>query len=218
MDIGIIGCGPLGYALGDMWAQQGHRICFSYSRHPAKLAAIAEIVGSNARIGDPTEAARFGEVVVLAIPWNLIASVLSQVRPFLAGKTLLSCVLPWNADRSGLVLGATTSAAEQIAVLASDAYVVEALPILADALTASSRRFGTEPPTLFYCGDHPGAKANVVELWEESDVELIDAGPLWSARFLEPTAALLWHMGVGLGAGTDIALKLLHRRAIGERK
>ena len=55
------------------------------------------------------------------------------------------------------------------------------------------------------------AKAKVVELWEGADAELVDAGPLWSARFLEPPTALLWHLGVGLGTGTDIALKLLRR-------
>ncbi len=217
MDIGIIGSGPLGIGWGEIWACQGHRICLSYSRQPAKLTALARSIGSSARAGTPLEAAQFGTVVLLAVPWNLTAAVLAQVHPALDGKTLLSCVVPWNADRSGLMLGTTTSAAEQIAVLSGRAQVVEALPLLAEALPVSAHRFGSRLPTLFYCGDHMGAKARVVELLEGAEMDLIDAGPLWSARFLEPMAALLWHLGVGLGAGTDLAVKLLRRNAEKDR-
>jgi predicted dinucleotide-binding enzyme len=211
MDIGIIGCGPMGLAMADLWAQHGHQICLSYSRHPAKLAALAQVIGPSAWVGTPMDAARFGEVVALAVPWSLTEAVLTEVRPFLTGKTLLSCVVPWDAGRSGLILGTSTSAAEQIAGMIWRSQVVEMLPILADGLAAPAGHFGSDSPTLLYCGDHIGAKASVVELWEGIDVELIDAGPLWSARFLEPATALLWHLGVGLGTGTDIALKLLRR-------
>jgi predicted dinucleotide-binding enzyme len=211
MNIGIIGCGPMGLAMADLWAHHGHQVCLSYSRHPAKLAALARIIGPSARVGSPMEAAQFGQVVALAVPWSLSEAVLAQVRPFLTGKTLLSCVVPWDAGRSGLVVGTSTSAAEQIAALIPEAHVVEVLPVLADGLAVPTGHFGCDSPTLLYCGDHIGAKAKVVELWEGIDVELVDAGPLWSARFLEPATALLWHLGVGLGTGTDIALKLLRR-------
>jgi 8-hydroxy-5-deazaflavin:NADPH oxidoreductase len=66
MNIGIIGAGNMGSALGKIWAQKGHKLMFSYSRDPAKLEKIAQSIGSNAHVGTPTEAVQFADVVLLS--------------------------------------------------------------------------------------------------------------------------------------------------------
>ena len=71
MHIGIIGSGNVGKALGQNWLKHGHMVLFSYSREIEKLGSYARSLGSNASVGTPAEAARFGEVVVLATPWPL---------------------------------------------------------------------------------------------------------------------------------------------------
>jgi predicted dinucleotide-binding enzyme len=211
VNIGIIGAGNLGFSLGSLWAEKGHQVCFSYSRSPAKLEATVAAAGINATLCTPQTAAQFGQVVLLAIHWPQVPLVVSEVRPYLAGKPLLTCVVPWNLNRNGLRVGTDSSAAEEIARLAPAAHVVEALPLLAEGLYAPSRLFGSEKATLFYCGNNTAAKETVALLLEELDVQPLDAGDLTSARYLEPAAALLWHLATGKGEGTDIALKLLRR-------
>jgi predicted dinucleotide-binding enzyme len=220
MNIGVVGSGKVGVGWGEIWARHGHAVCFSYSRDPETLDAAARAAGPNATICCPEEAAQFGDIVLLALPWALAPSVVMALRETLEGKTLLTCVVPWRAGQPGLSLGPGTSApsapsaAEEIARLAPGAHVVEALPLLADLLSAPTRRFGptgADRPTVFYCGDEAGAKADVAALLEEADCEAVDAGLLTSARYLEPTAALLFHLALEQGEGTEIALKLLRR-------
>ena len=130
MDIGVIGSGRMGGGMGAIWAGKGHRVCFSHSRDPERLASIAVAAGHGAWSGTIEEAAAFGRVVVLAVPWTLALGLLARAEPYLAGKTLITCVVPWNKDQTGLTLGTNTSAAEEIAGHAPAANVVEALLIL----------------------------------------------------------------------------------------
>jgi 8-hydroxy-5-deazaflavin:NADPH oxidoreductase len=69
MRIGIIGSGNVGSALGTIWGKNGHEIMFS-SRHPEELRSLSESIRKNAFYGLPAEAAKFGEIVVLAVPWG----------------------------------------------------------------------------------------------------------------------------------------------------
>src|SRR5262245_43847139 len=102
MKIGIVGAGNMGFGMGRIWAESGHQICMSYSRNPAKLAASVKAAGINARICTPIEAAEFGDVVLLSIHWPQVPQVVGEIQPYLAGKALLTCILPWNARRNGL--------------------------------------------------------------------------------------------------------------------
>ena len=214
MKIGIVGAGNMGFGMGSIWAEKGHQVCISYSRSQARLAATVAAAGVNATVCTPTEAAEFGEVVLLAIHWPQVPQVVREIRPFLKSKALLTCVVPWNPNCNGLAVGTNSSAAERIARLAPKAHVVETLPILAGGLYSPTRTFGSERATLFYCGEDTLAKEKVASLLDDLETEPIDAGSLTKARFLEPAAALLWHMAIGEGEGTDIALKLLRRRGM----
>lgn len=201
----------MGFGMGRIWAENGHQVCLSYSRSPAKLAATVAAAGINATLCTPVEAAQFGQVVLLAIHWPQVRQVVDELQPYLADKPLLTCVLPWNPRHNGLGLGTDNSAAEEISRLAPEAHVVEALPLLAEALYAPSRLFGSERATLFYCGNDEPAKETVASLLAELDIQPVDAGALTSARYLEPAAALLVRLARDQGAGMDIALKLLER-------
>jgi predicted dinucleotide-binding enzyme len=208
MQIGVIGSGNMGAGMGRIWAEKGHRVLLSYSRGEGKLREVARAAGPNARTGTPAEAAAFGEVVLLAVPWGAAPDALRQAGAF-RGKTLFSCVNALKPDLSGLAVGTTTSAAEEIARLAPDARVVEAIPPFAQLLAAPSRRIGGQQVTTFYCGDDGAAKAVVAGLLRELDLEPVDAGPLTSARYVEPAGMLVVQLGYGMGKGTGIGMKLL---------
>ena len=127
-------------------------------------------------------------------------------------KILIDCTNPLKPDFSELAIGHDTSAAEEIAKMAPGAKVVKAFnSVFADIYNSESRLFGSRMPTMFYCGDDDGAKSTVAKLIRETGFEPIDAGPLRSARYLEPLAMLMIQLGYGQGMGTNIALNLIRR-------
>lgn len=82
-------------------------------------------------------------------------------------------------------MGTTTSAAEEVAKLAPGARVVEGLPLFAKVLQFGITHCNGQEATVFYCGDHAGAKSVVAGLLEETAVEAIDVGSLSTARCIE---------------------------------
>ncbi len=209
MNIGIIGTGNMGSGMGKFWAKNGHKLMFSYSRSPDKLQSVAQATSPEALTGTPAEAAQFGDVVLLSVAWAAVEDAL-RAAGSLDGKILFSCVNALLPDLSGLAIGTTTSAAEEIAKLAPGARVVEAMPVFAEVLQSDSRLFGELEPSVFYCGDDQDAKAIVAQLLRETEVQPIDAGPLSNARYVEPAGFLLVQLAYAQQMG-QVALKLLQR-------
>jgi 8-hydroxy-5-deazaflavin:NADPH oxidoreductase len=209
MKIGIIGAGNMGSGLGKIWAENGHKLMFSYSRDTSKLEKIAQSVGNNATVGTPAEAVQFADVVVLSVPYGAVEDALKAAGS-LEGKILFSIVNALLPDMSGMAVGTTTSAAEEIAKLALGARVVEALPVFAEVLNSPSRRFGDQLATVFYTGDDEEAKQAVADLLREVDVEPIDAGSLKNSRYVEPAMMLLIQLAYTQQLG-QVGFKLLRR-------
>ena len=210
MNIGIIGSGNVGSGLGKLWAEKGHKLIFSFSRNPEKLKALAA-AHNNASAGSPAEAVQQSEVILLSVRWETIGEAMKAAGP-LQGKVLIDCTNPLNAELTGLAIGHTSSAAEEIAKMAAGAKVVKAFnTVFADIYHSESRLFGSRLATMFYCGDDGDAKKTVVRLIRETGFEPIDAGPLRSSRYLEPLAMLMIQLGYGQGMGTNMATSLLRR-------
>ena len=210
MNIGIIGSGNMGSGLGKIWAQKDHRVFFSFSRDTAKLKALAESV-PNASAVSPREAVQMSEAILLSVRWPDVREALKAAGP-LEGRILIDCTNPLTQDAGGLVVGHTTSAAEEIAKLARNAKVVKAFnTVFAEIYHSSSPLFGSRRATMFYCGDDDNAKKTVARLIADASFEPVDAGELKAARYLEPLAMLMIQLGYGKGMGTDIALSLILR-------
>jgi predicted dinucleotide-binding enzyme len=92
--IGIIGSGNIGGAVGLRWAEAGHEILFS-SRHPEELTGLVERAGSRTRAGFPGEAAEFGEVVLIAVPYAALPQVGRDYAPLMQGKVVIDCGNPY---------------------------------------------------------------------------------------------------------------------------
>ena len=207
MQIGIIGTGRMGSGLGRLWLAAGHVIMFG-SREPEKAAAMAANMGLNANGGAPIEAAAFGEVVVLATPWDVTEAVVRGVGS-LAGKVVIDMTNALD-EEGGAALPNGTSAAEQIATWATGARVVKAFnSIYFRVLDAPE--FAGQAASGFYCGDDAEAKATAARLIADAGFDPVDCGPLFVARHLEWLAALWIHMAFRSDMGQDFAFKLLRR-------
>ena len=205
MNIGIIGAGSLGAAMAERLGAVGHSIMFG-GGESAKLAAERHSVafGSNA------EAAAFGGVVVLAVPFQSIDYALADAQP-LQGRILWSCVNALKPDLSGLAVGFDTSAAEEVARHAPGARVVAAVPPFADAIAGRRLTYDRDlEPSVFVCGDDVGAKEIVQRLVRDLGAHPVDAGPLRSARLVEPALMLLVTIAYS-GVPRDVGLRLLER-------
>src|SRR5688572_13983275 len=94
MKIGIIGTGEIGGALARHWSAAGHQLLIS-SRHPEQLQALAKELGPNVKVGTPREAAAFGDVVMLAIPYGATPQVGRDYAAELKGKVVLDAGNPY---------------------------------------------------------------------------------------------------------------------------
>jgi 8-hydroxy-5-deazaflavin:NADPH oxidoreductase len=92
--IGIIGTGDIGGALARHWAAAGHELVIS-SRHPEQLQGLAKELGPKVRAGTPREAAAFGEVVLVSVPYHATAQVGRDYAAELKGKVVLDTGNPY---------------------------------------------------------------------------------------------------------------------------
>ena len=182
----------MGGKLGTLFARAGHDVVFSYSRSVKKLERLALEAGDNARHGTPAEAAADADIVLIAVHWNRMDDVLRQAGG-LPGRIVVTCSLPMNDADTELVVGHTSSGAEELAKKVPDAAVVAALgSVPSEVLFAVFNARDTEPPPhLLYCGDDEEAKASVAELIRDAGFEPVDVGPLRSARYIEPFTMLV---------------------------
>jgi predicted dinucleotide-binding enzyme len=99
LKIGIIGTGHIGGALATLWVGAGYEVLMS-SRHPQELQALAHTLGPRARVGTPREAAQFGEVVLISVPYGALPQVGRDLKSELAGKIVLDTGNPYP-ERDG---------------------------------------------------------------------------------------------------------------------
>lgn len=209
MNIGIIGSGNVGATLGKAWANRNHSIMYSYSRDLEKLKKLAHDSGNSSKYGTPEEAAAFGEVILLATPWNKTEEVL-QTLDDMTGKIVIDCTNPLDEDREGLAVGFSTSGAEMIAEQIPGAHVIKAFNSTGTANLANPR-YGREELSMFVCGNHEISKSLVMRLAEDLGFDAVDAGPLSNARLLEPLGMLWTYLASKHDQGNHIGFKLLKR-------
>lgn len=91
--IGVVGSGRIGGTLGGIWVKAGHEVMFS-SLDLEHDKALAAKLGPNARAGTPREAAAFGEVLLIAVPYSALPDVGRELGSLLKGKVVIDTCNP----------------------------------------------------------------------------------------------------------------------------
>lgn len=99
MKIGVIGSGRVGGTIGGLWVKAGYEVMFS-AREIGEVTELVASLGPRARAGTPREAAVFGEVVLISVPYSALPQIGRDLAAELKGKTVLDTCNP-IASRDG---------------------------------------------------------------------------------------------------------------------
>ena len=211
MKVGIVGSGQVAESLGAGFLQHGHEVAMG-SRTPAKLAGwIKQHAG--ARSGSFTDAAKFGDVVVLAVKGSAAAEALRTAgTQNLAGKVVIDATNPITDEppANGVLKFFTTlddSSMERLQREFAGARFVKAFnSVGADCMVDPQFKGGK--PTMFICGNDEAAKQTVRGILDQFGWETEDMGKAEAARAIEPLC-ILWCIPGFLRDEWSHAFKLL---------
>lgn len=195
MRIGIIGTGRIGGALARHWAGAGHEIVIS-SRHPEELEPLADELGPRVRAGTPREAAAFGEVVLVSVPYSAIPQIGRDLAEELGGKIVLDTSNPVERRDGEMALepqrkGAGIASAEFLA----GTRLVRAFNCIPAAALANEARREPERIAIPLGGDDAQALAVAEKLVRDAGFDPVVIGSLESSRLFDlggPLASGQW--------------------------
>lgn len=182
LKIGIIGAGHIGGTLAALWVKAGHQVLVS-SRHPEQLQPLAQSLGPAARVGTPREAAMFGDVVLISVPYAALPQVGRDLKAELAGKIVLETGNPYpqrDGDMASEARRKGTGVAS--AEFLPGVRLVRAFnAINSGDLRSEAHRHGA-PYAIPLAGDDPEALAVAQRLVKDAGFEPVVVGPLAKAR------------------------------------
>lgn len=212
MNIGILGSGDVAKTLAAGFLGHGHAVTMG-TREPAKLdnwlAAHAA-----AKVGSFADAARFGQLVVLAVKGSAAAQALGAAGAAnLSGKTLIDATNPLaDAPPTNGVLRFFTdlndSLMERLQREFPDVHLVKAFNSVGHARMVNPG-YAQGKPTMFICGNDEAAKKAVAGILDQFGWEVADMGAAEAARAIEPLC-MLWCIPGFLRNQWTHAFKLLH--------
>ena len=189
MKIAIIGNGNVGSALERGLKRAGHDV--RATGH------------ENVR-----ETVEWGELIMLAVPFGAIDDALQTMSDAVNGKVLIDVTNALD-DNMALVIGCTTSGAEELQRKAPRAKVVKAFNTNF-AQHMDSGYVGETALTVLAAGDDEGARETALKLAREIGFDAVNAGLLQNARWLETLGYLNIQLGYVVGHGTATGFHYIH--------
>ena len=197
MKVGILGTGQVGKTLAAGFTKHGHEVKLGHRDPKASYS----------------DAAKFGEVVLLCTPWSGTENAIKLTDPkSLAGKVVIDVTNPLKFEESrapALALGFSDSGGEQVQRWLPKSRVVKAFNIVGNTLMVDPKLPGG-PPDMFIAGDDAAAKETVATICKDFGFLVTDIGGIEGSRLLEPLAMLWVVVGFKLNRWEQ-AWKLLHK-------
>src|SRR4051812_33681376 len=169
-NVSILGTGNMGPAIASVAKKGGHEV---------------QLLGST-DVDQPVT----GDIVVLAVPYPAVSTVLEQRGEQLAGKVVVDITNPLNFETyDSLTVAPDASAAAEIAAALPGCRVLKAFNTNF-AATLASGTVGDQPTPVLIAGDDDEAKSQLAEIVTAGGLRAIDAGSLRRARELEALGLL----------------------------
>lgn len=180
--IGIIGTGRIGGALATHWTKAGHEVLMS-SRHPDELRPLATSLGARARVGTPREAAEFGEVVLVSVPYAAMPQIGKDNVAQLKGKVVLDTSNPVEGrDGTMAVAAQKKGAGVATAEFLPGTRVVRAFNCIPAASLANNANRKPERIAIPIGGDDKAAVAVAERLVRDAGFDPVNVGSLAQTR------------------------------------
>ncbi len=203
--IGIIGTGRIGGALAAYWVKAGHEV-FVSSRHPEELKALVARLGPQAHAGTPREAAAFGSVILVSVPYAAMPQLGADLRAELAGKVILDTSNPSERRDGPMALDAQKKGAGiATAEFLHDKRIVRAFNCIPAATLANDSDRKPERIAIPIGGDDPQALRIAEQLVRETGFDPVVVGSLARTREFD--------LGQPLATGRLTAAELRSRLA-----
>jgi 8-hydroxy-5-deazaflavin:NADPH oxidoreductase len=191
--VGILGSGDVAKQLGRGFAKHGYEVQLG-TREPAKLGAWKTEVGGKASIGSFSEAAAFGDFVILATHGAGTESAIDLAgAPAFGSKLVLDATNPLDFSHGmppGLFVGTTDSLGERVQRKIPGAKVVKCFNTIGNAKMIDPK-FASGPVRMLICGNDAGAKKRTEEILRDLGwAGALDMGDIAGARWLEALVPL----------------------------
>jgi predicted dinucleotide-binding enzyme len=193
--ISIIGSGTVGQTLANGFIKHGYDVMIG-TNAASKHAELTEKTGGKASVGSFEAAAKFGDVVVIAVKGTAAEKAIKLAGiPHLKGKTVIDVTNP-IADAppvNGVLQYFTSineSLMERLQKIAPEANFVKSFSCVGNPFMVNPD-FGDMKPTMFICGNNDNAKKDVKAILDKFGWEVEDMGKAEAARAIEPLA-MLW--------------------------
>ncbi|HTL01672.1 MAG TPA: NAD(P)-binding domain-containing protein [Vicinamibacterales bacterium] len=212
--VGIIGSGIVGQTLAKGFLKHGYHVTIG-TNTASKREELRSKTDGKAAVGSFEDAAKFGEIVVVATKGTAAEAALKAAGiTNLKGKTVVDTTNP-IADAppvNGVLQYFTSqndSLMERLQALAPEAHFVKAFSCVGNAFMVNPDFNGVKP-TMFICGNDDGAKGAVKTILDQFGFEVADMGKAEGARAIEPLC-ILWCIPGFLTNSWSHAFKLLKR-------
>ncbi|HWA95872.1 MAG TPA: NAD(P)-binding domain-containing protein [Terracidiphilus sp.] len=211
MKVGILGSSDVAKSFARAFITEGNDVMLG-SRAPEKLDSWVRETGRRVSNGTFSGAAKFGEVVVLAVNGaTSVAAIELAGSDNFRGKIVIDATNP--LDMSGslpkLIGNLGTSSGELNQRALSEAFVVKAFNTVGHAHFYKPD-FAGGPPDMFLCGDDSNAKEQVSRICKSFGWNPIDVGGIGASHYLE-SAAMIWIITAFNGGHWNQAFKLLRK-------
>lgn len=192
--IGIIGSGQVAQTLGNGFLKHNYKVMLG-TRDAAKLDKWKASAGEHASVGNFEDAAKFGDIVVLAVKGLVAAEAIEMAGPqHLLRKTVIDTTNPIAAapPENGVLKYFTTldeSLMEQLQTQFPEVHFVKAFNSIGNGYMVNPSF--SEQPTMFICGNNDNSKNEVKHILELFGWGIADMGKATAARAIEPLC-MLW--------------------------
>ncbi len=212
MKVGVIGSGEVGQTLEAGFLKHGHAVAIG-TREPAKLKSwAAQHAGAEVRFF--TEAAAFGEIVVLAVAGAAALEALAYIgAAAIDGETVIDACNPIGGGPpvNGVLTFFTTltdSLMERLQTAYPNAHFVKAFNSVGAGQMVNPQ-FAGGRPTMFICGNYAEAKTTVAGICDQFGWDVENMGAVEAARAIEPLCMLWCIPGIAKGDWSPHAFRLL---------